>query len=280
MSNKGDAVMVTAVLLLTLALSVGGRLLISYGEAQGKEMDMEHIDDVQDSMTGIRGSMYTLLDAGDMSTNIVNRVTLGTFGNPYLATAMSSGTLSVEPSASYFSLEVLVGTPGAETTLDSISGAMVYRSDLYYSNDQDLDFEGGGLIVDEGGMMAMSSPPSFELRETPTGYGIMMSFYGMGGGRMSISGTESILVEVRMESYTIHTIDLEGDSVRIRINSVAEGVWKDFFSEVLRIAGLASGVDYEFTDPVDWQDPDQYLEVEFRGMDFLHSKMGVMGVLI
>jgi hypothetical protein len=280
MSDKGDAVMVTAVLLLTLALSVGGRLLISYGEAQGKEMDMAHVDDVQDSMVGIRGSMYTLLDAGDMNTRIVNRVTLGTFGNPYLATAMSSGTLSIEPSASYFSLEVLVGPSGAESPLDSVSGAMVYSSDLYYFNDQDLVFEGGGVIVDEGGMMAMSSPPSFEFRETQTGHGIVMSFYGIGGLRSSISGTETIMVEVVMESYSFHNIDLEGQSVRVRINGASEQVWKGHFSEVLLSAGLASGVDYEFVDPSDWQDPDQYMEVEFRGMESLQSRMGVMGVMI
>jgi hypothetical protein len=280
LSNKGDAVMVTAVLLLSLAVSVGGRLLISYGEAQGKEMDMAHVDDVQDSMMGMRGSMYTLLDAGDTRTHIVNRVTLGTFGNPYLAVARSSGTLSVEPTPSQFSMALMVGPSGLETILDSISGAIVYTGDLYYFEDQDYHFEGGAVIIDEGGSMAMASPPSFELRQTPTGFGLIVSLYGMGGNEVSISGIESVIVKVRMETYTTHSIDLAGQSVRIRINSFAEKVWKDHFSEIFATAGLVPGVDYTFTDPVDWNDPYQYLDVEFKGMDFIHSRMGVMGVML
>jgi hypothetical protein len=272
--------MVTAVLLLSLAVSVGGRLLISYGEVQGKEMDMEHTDDVQDSLLSLRGSMYTLLDAGDTRTQIVNRLTLGTFGNPYLAVARSSGTLTIKPQSSEFSITVLVGPSGSESLMDQVSGSVVYDGNMYYFEDHAYHFEGGGVLLDEGGSRAMASPPAFELRETPGGYGVILSFYGMGGNEVSISGIETVIMKVRMETYTAHQFDLEGDSVRLRINSYAELVWKDYFTQMLTAAGLTSGVDYVITDPVDWNDSSQFLDIELRGMDFLTERMGIMEVTI
>jgi hypothetical protein len=280
LSDKGDAVMVTAVLLLSLAVSVGGRLLISYGEAQGKEMDMEHLDDVQDSLQRTRGSMYTLLDAGDTRTQIVNRITLGTFGNPYLAVARSSGTLSIRPDPTDFTVSVLAGPSGSESLLDEVSGSIVFEGSLYYYQDQDYHFEGGAVIVDQGGFRAISSPPAFELRETPGGFGVFLSFYGMAGGAVSLSGIETIVMKVRMESYTAHRFDLSGDSVRIRVNSNAEMVWRDYFLERFKTHNLVAGADYVITNPVDWTSPAQFLDIELRGMDYLNERMGIMEVTI
>jgi hypothetical protein len=270
--------MVTAVILLTLAVSVGGRLLISYGEAEGKEMDMEHVSDVEDSMLNMRGSMYTLLGAHDTRTTIVNRVSLGTFGNPYLAVARSSGTMVVDQSQDEFSITVLMGPSGSETMLDTVSGSMVYVGDLYYFEDHDYHFEGGAIIVDEGGFREMSSWPSIELVETPSGHGIYLSFYGFGSNRLSISGIESIIMEVQLESFTARSIQLTGQSVTIRVNSFAEEVWKGYFEDLMSQGGMVNGIDYMISDPTDWTDVDDYLQIEIRNLQFLDLDMGVMGV--
>jgi len=254
--------------------------LISYGEAEGKESDMEHVSDVEDSLMNVRGSMYTLLDSSDTRTSIVNMVTLGTFGNPYLAVARSSGTLEVEPSQDRFFAMVMVGPSGSETMVDLVGGNMVYEGDIYYFEDHDYHFEGGAVIVDEGGSKAMSSWPSIDLVETPTGHGIYLSMYGMGSNRLSISGIESVILSVRLESFTSRSLALSGESVTLRINSFSEEVWKGYFTDLLMGESLVAGVDFIITDPADWNDPSDFLEVEIRDMEFINMDIGVMGVSI
>ncbi|MDG6224507.1 MAG: hypothetical protein QCI82_03240 [Candidatus Thermoplasmatota archaeon] len=282
LSDRGDAVMVTAVILLSLAVSVGGRLLISYGEAQGKEMDMEHISDVEDSLLNMRGSMYTLLDAKDSRTTVVNRLTLGTFGNPYLAVARSSGSLEVRPDRDRFFCSLYAGPTGSEILLDTVTGSIKYDSELFYFEDQDYYFEGGAIIIDESGYRTMSSFPSVELRETPTGWGIALSFYGLGSEPFSVSGIESISAEVSLQSYTSRTLTLSEatDSIMLRINSFSEQSWKAYFDSFLGGKGLVNGVHYSFTDPVDWEDTTQFLEVRIDTMQYISYDMGVMGVNI
>jgi len=47
--DRGDAVMVTAVLLLSIFLSVGSNYLLEHGDNVGKEEDMFHAAYVEDS---------------------------------------------------------------------------------------------------------------------------------------------------------------------------------------------------------------------------------------
>jgi len=89
--DRGDAVMVTAVLLLSIFLSVGSNYLLEHGDNVGKEEDMVHAAYVEDSFLNTRSSMSSLLKAADTKTVIIERFTLGTSGNPYLGVARSSG---------------------------------------------------------------------------------------------------------------------------------------------------------------------------------------------
>ena len=102
--DRGDAVMVTAVLLLSIFLSVGSNYLLEYGKILGKEKDMEHSTDVEESLLRTRASMSVLLDSEDLNTVIIDRYTLGTFGNPYLTVARSSCTLTIDPDPSFFQI--------------------------------------------------------------------------------------------------------------------------------------------------------------------------------
>jgi hypothetical protein len=87
-------------------------------------------------------------------------------------------------------------------------------------------------------------------------------------------------MKARMETYTSHQFDLLGNSVRIRINSNHEQVWKDYFTQLFTAAGLTSGPDYSVTDPGDWHSSSQFLDIELKGMKFISEKMGIMEVTI
>ena len=116
-NDRGDAVIVTTVLLMSIALSFGGSMLMDYGEVVGKEDEMTHVASIQDSFIRLRTSMYSLLEGEDTSATIINRITLGTYGNPYLAVSRASGTLTIDPTNDRFSVSIVFKDAGGNVGL-------------------------------------------------------------------------------------------------------------------------------------------------------------------
>lgn len=279
--QNGDAVMIAAVLLLSLGVALGGRLLIGYGEIQGKEDDMAHMADLEDSMMRMRGSMYTLLESGDTQTTIVNRATLGTYGNPYTTVARSSGKISMDPRPDSFSMRLILRSGGTDTMIDSISGSLTYQGDNYYYVDQEYSFHGGGILLTSYGSDTVSSPPSINIdKGIGNEYSVHIRAYGITGGVRSVTGFESIQLESSMQTYSSDQISIPGgSSLVVSINCRGEQAWKNYFSSYLKGQELVEGTDFNINDPVDWTDPDEYLELEILTLNSLDYRFGNMEVV-
>lgn len=275
--QRGDAVIITAVILMSLGAAVGGKLLLNYGETIGKEDDMIHISDVGDSFIRIRGSMYSLLDSGDTRSMIVSRITLGTAGNPYLAVARSSGKLSYEVSRDNFHITFYRSSGGVEALIDSASGSMTYQSNNYYFNDQTLQFSGGGIVVDEYGFKAMSAPPSANMIRGVDTYGIEMDVYGMSGHSWSVSGIDAIPLGITMSGFSHTSLDLSaGESIIIRVSGEVRYAWSAYLRSYLGGLGLTEGAagDFVITSFADHED------IELTELAFFECNVGVMEVSI
>ncbi len=281
MDNNGDAVMVTAVLLMSLFLSAGSQLLISYGEDLGKDNDREHMTDVEESMLRLRTSMKSLLKAEDTDTLMVNRFTLGTMGNPYLAVARSSGTLTHTNDPSDFHMEVVIEDGGSEDVLNTVSGALIFESNNYYYHDQDLTIISGGVIKEQHGFETMSSYPDLSISHTISGYSLDMFLFGMAGDYWKVSGIESLILSVSMIGYSqIDRIMGPGEVLSVRINGMGERSWYEMMEGTFQTFGLISGVDYQINVPVDWDDAGQELEVEFLTLESLSARICEMEVTL
>ena len=130
--DRGDAVMVTSVMLLSIFLSVGSSYILDYGDVVGKESDMAHAADIEESFLRSRASMNSLLRAQDTRTFIIDRYTLGTVGNPYLTVARSSGTLYADPDPDSFQFQIILDDGVNEVVLNTVNGLMAYESNYYF----------------------------------------------------------------------------------------------------------------------------------------------------
>jgi hypothetical protein len=277
--RRGDAVMVTTVLMLSIILSVGGRLLLDYGEIVGKDDDMVHAADVSDSLMSVRSSMGTLLRSGDTESRILNRVTLGTFGNPYLGVARSSGTLDYSPDPDSFQMSVYLEDGGNERLLNTISGSLTFTSNNFYYHDQTFLFQGGGIVLDEYGFRAMSTNPTSDVSRTPTGWTYSVILFSLTGSQWSISGIESVALNIGMAGLADLVLEPSaGQVVSLRINCPGEEAWEDHFRNDLVKNGLVENTDFIITQPADWNSTSDYLEVELQGMERFVANIGEMEV--
>ncbi len=281
MDDKGDAVMVSAVLLLSIAVSFGGSMLLNYAEISGKESDMEHASGVEDSLLRLRTSMTMLLDRKDTKTTIVNRLTLGTYGNPYMTVARSSGEMSMTSSPEMFQMSVVLRSGGSETTLNTVNGGISYHVNNFYFHDQSYFFLGGGLIREEYGQRVMSSaPPIFTVRAEST-WGLELRTFGMTGDPWSVSGIDTVLMSVSLVSDSDIYRDLSvGETIAIYVNGYGEDAWADYFGAYFKENGFSENVDYRVTEAVDLSSPTEHLTVEVLSADFFQGNLGEMEVNI
>ncbi|MCK5773412.1 MAG: hypothetical protein KAH57_06450 [Thermoplasmata archaeon] len=280
-NDRGDAVIVTTVLLMSIALSFGGSMLMDYGEVVGKDDEMTHVASIQDSLIRLRTSMYSLLESEDTSATIITRVSLGTYGNPYLAVSRASGTLTIDPTNEHFSVSILLRDTisGTETELNSVKGCISYETSNYYFHDQQYRFQGGAIILNEYQGTTMTSYPGLSLSSFEGDWGIDMELYGLTSSGQVISGFESIPLLVTMDGYSSINHDMDAnEEILIRINGDGEEAWSLFYRTKMVEAGLTEGVDYDITDPLDWNDPDQYVEIELKTLTSFGAQIGEMEV--
>ncbi len=277
--RNGDAVMVTTVLMLSIILSVGGRLLLDHGETVGNDEDLVHVADVSDSLVSVRGSMGTILRSGDTEGHILNRVTLGTFGNPYLGVARSSGKLEYSPNPDSFEMSIYLEDGASERLLNTVSGNLKFTSNNYYYHDQDLIFQAGGIVIEQYDHYAMSADPTSEISRSPTGWSYSINLFSLTGNQWSISGIESVALSIGM--VAIADLDIQpapGEVISLRINGPGEEAWEDFFRNDLNSNGLIENNDFIINQPADWDSTSDHLEVELQGMENFVAKIGEMEV--
>lgn len=273
--------MVTTVLMLSIILSVGGRLMLDYGQVVGKDDDMLHAADVSDSLMSVRGSMGALLRSSDTESSILNRVTLGTYGNPYLGVARSSGNLEYSPTPDSFEMSIFLEEGGTERMINTITGSLSFTSKNFYYHDQTFLYQAGGIVVEEYGYYAMAIDPTSEITKTSTGWVYSMMLYSMTGNQWSISGIESVAMTIEMAGLSDLTIEpTPGQVISLRINCQGEEAWESFFRSQLTLSGLKENVDFIITPPADWTSSADLLEVELIGPESFIANIGEMEVSI
>lgn len=279
--DKGDAVMVTAVLLLSIAVSFGGSMLLRYGEITGKESDMEHSADVEDSFLRLRTSMNTLLEEKDTGTTILNRLTLGTYGNPYLTVARSSGEMSMSASPELFHMTISLRSGMAETLLNTVNGGIRYHVNNFYFNDQTYHFLGGGLIREEYGQSVMVSDPPIHITKGESTWGLEVRSFGMTGDQWSVSGIDTVMMSVNMESDADIYRELSaGQSIIMEINGYGEEAWAIHLKGYFEENGMVQGTDYKIIEAADPTSPGEQLTIELLTLDFFQAYIGEMEVTI
>ncbi len=280
-NDRGDAVIVTTVLLMSIGLSFGGSMLMDYGEVVGKEDEMAHVASIQDSLIRLRTSMYSLLESEDTSATIISRVSLGTYGNPYLAVSRASGTLEIDPTNEHFSVSIVLKDTfaGTEMELNSIKGCISYETNNYYFHDQQYVFQGGAILLNEYQGTTMTSYPGFSISSFEGDWGVDMELYGLTSNGQVISGFESIPLLVTMDGHSSVNHDMvANEEISIRINGDGEEAWSLFYRTKMVESGLIEGVDYDIHDPADWNDPDLYVEIDLMTLTSFSAQIGEMEV--
>jgi hypothetical protein len=274
--EKGDAVLITVILLLSIALTLGGNLLLAYGESLGKEEDMLHMTDVEDSFMRMRGSMFTLLEAKDTDSLVVQRFTLGTDGNSYLGIGRSSGKFGMDPST--FEITVGVKTAGILDKINSVSGQITFESRNYYFDDQTMTYQNGAVIVDEYDHKTVADPPPVSIQRYSSGFGMEFNLYGISGNSFEISGIETTMLKMNMISQSSNFREVRSDeSILVIIDSDARDAWEDWFRSYLGENSLVEGAGNDFLISTNL---DGELEVEIFNSLEVRVVSGIMEVRI
>ena len=212
---------------------------------------------------------------------IIDRYTLGTFGNPYLTVARSSGTLTIDPDPSFFQMQIVLESGGAETVLNTVNGGIYFESNNYYFLDQDYSFTAGGIILEQYGTQVMSAFPSMLIQDTPDGMELQMFLYGITSEFFRISGIESVPVSIRLAGTSVIEETIAApDILSLRINGAGEKAWYDHIVDLLASSGMVQGVDFTATQPADWDDPSDEVEVSILALNSIYASIGEMEVTV
>ena len=157
-SALSSVITIGGIIAVIMGLVVAPLLLI-YIPKWTKEAEAEHMDEISDSFSNIRGNINKMIE-NDKINGVSNvRLDLGTQANS-LFLPDSRGTLTLKPD----SHEIIVYN--ANNSIDVYSrsvGSIEYSSNNYEYTDQTYIYENGGVILDQDTGSTMELLPGINI---------------------------------------------------------------------------------------------------------------------
>lgn len=171
-SESATSTVVGAVLLLAIIVSIFSVIRIGYIPEWKNDAEYSHMNDVWGDMTELKSKidLMTIVLASDpnSSSTVTMNVPFHMGGGdlPIIGTIKSSGTLSIANKDDY--MMKVTAVSGENQIVKPISyGTVSYTSQNRYYVDQDFTYEGGALILSQGGRSSMMLYPSIRFSRTP-----------------------------------------------------------------------------------------------------------------
>jgi hypothetical protein len=228
------------ILLVTLVTSVWMPIWM-------EEREATHIRDATSDFAGIKATIDNLILQQDTTIIVANPITLGTEGFAMFG-ADTSGSFSInhfrdDELEFYCNIKNESGAVNVTAT-----GGMKYKSQNQYYVDQELAYENGAIILDQGAGEILRIGPQFTIEAFGPVVQIKLIMITISGVETSIQGTSTVLFQTQLVTYTSDNM-LFVDPGWLNFSMITEytTAWSRYYENTLIGAGLAPAVDYELS---------------------------------
>lgn len=212
-----------------------------------EKRESNQIREVVSDFGNIKATIDNQILQGDTTFSVANPVTLGTEGFSAFGSD-SSGTFSIN----HFRDDELEYYCNVRNTTGDVNvtctGGMKYQSNNNYYVDQEIAYENGAIILDQGDGEVVRIGPQFTIEKFGPVVKVDFVFITISGIETSIQGTSSILFQTQLVTYTDAShLFLDPDTLTITMITEYTTAWSRYFNNTLIEAGLTPAVDYVLT---------------------------------
>lgn len=225
------------ILLVTMVTSVWMPVWMEKREAN-------QIHKVSSDFGNIKATIDNQILQGDTAFSVANPVSLGTEGFAMFGTD-SSGTFSIN----HFRNDELeyycnVQNGSGEVNITA-TGGMKYTSNNQYFVDQEIAYENGALILNQGDGEIMRIGPQFTVEKFGPVVKVTFVQITVSGIETSIQGTSTILFQTQLVTYTSAS-HLFSPPEWLNLTMITEYTiaWSRYFNNSMIDAGLVPGTDF------------------------------------
>ena len=212
-----------------------------------EKRESNQIRQVTSDFGNIKATIDNQILQGDTTFSVANPVTLGTEGFSAFGSD-SSGTFSIN----HFRDDALEYYCNVRNTTGDVNvtctGGMKYQSNNKYYVDQEIAYENGAIILDQGGGEVIRIGPQFTIEKFGPVVKVDFVFITISGIETSIQGTSTILFQTQLVTYTdaSHRF-VDPDTLTVTMITEYTTAWSRYFNNTLIEAGLTPVVDYTLT---------------------------------
>jgi type II secretory pathway pseudopilin PulG len=212
-----------------------------------EKREANQIRQVTSDFANIKATIDNQILQGDTSISVANPVTLGTEGFSAFGSD-SSGTFSIN----HFRDDELEFYCNVRNTTGAVNvtctGGMKYNSNNNYYVDQELAYENGAIILDQGDGEVVRIGPQLTVEKFGPVVKVDFVMITISGIETSIQGTSTILFQTQLVTYTSDTnLFIVPDWLNFTVITEYTSAWTRYFNNTLIEAGLTPGTDYNLT---------------------------------
>ena len=259
-SDSAVSNIIGAVLILALIITIAAAAKMVYVPDMKKEAESAHMQHAIDDLQGLKGQVDTLQAASAYGNGFMgtSRLEMGGGALPVIDPSSSSGTVRVDPTYGNFSITAYTnnllitnGTMKVSTRGPAPMGRLVYTANNHYYIDQQVDYEGGMIVLSQrDGMTMVASPPVTASRvadDPNTTVIVAVNPTRLIGSPQSFSSTSesSIKTTVLPVNNVINSQKVQ--NITLRVQSDHAQLWYNYFDQMMKASGLIAGTNYVLT---------------------------------
>jgi type II secretory pathway pseudopilin PulG len=212
-----------------------------------EKREANQIRQVTSDFGNIKATIDNQVLQGDTTFSVANPVTLGTEGFSAFGSD-SSGTFSIN----HFRNDELEYYCNVRNTTGDVNvtstGGMKYQSNNNYYVDQEIAYENGAIILDQGNGELVRIGPQFTVEMFGPVVKLDFVLISISGIETSIQGTNTILFQTQLVTYTSAShFFVDPDTLTITMITEYTTAWTRYLNNTLIEAGLTPAVDFTLT---------------------------------
>ncbi len=246
--DEGGAAGVVAIMLAILVVILLVTMVTSvWMPVWMEKREANQIRQVTSDFGNIKATIDNQILQGDTAIAVANPVTLGTEGFSAFGTD-SSGSFSIN----HFRDDELEYYCNVRNTTGAVNvtctGGMKYNSNNAYYVDQELAYENGAIILDQGDGEVVRIGPQLTVEKFGPVVKVDFVMITISGIETSITGTSTILFQTQLVTYTSAShLFVNPDWLNFTMITEYTAAWTRYFNNTLIEAGLTPGTDFNLT---------------------------------
>ena len=250
-SESAAATVIGAVLLLSIIFTIFAVVRIAYVPEWKNDAEQLHMSEVQRDMMELKSTVDTIALLMDSNTSYLAHpypvtipFSMGGGEIPILEPSKSSGTLSVN--IDDFAMNITAN----DLDNNQINSTLIQGHITYYSNnrqyiDQNLIYENGAFILDQGGRSIMKQSPSISITHNSGQYNIIIPAINLTGNSDTVSSDNDASLSLMGVGVSNSSDGQYISSLNCTINTKYPDAWESFLNETAQNARLVYNEDYD-----------------------------------